>query len=136
MIDSVVFAEDAAPGLSRAITLNPIGQPILEKSIQTFLNATRSFTFNRYKLVESNIIQNRSGIPGMMLFSKDDVVSSVESNFKVVDLWKQRGLAARAQCWDKSAHVLHYKEHPEEYARAVDEFVQHMNITKAPRRDL
>ncbi|KAH9399172.1 hypothetical protein TYRP_018079 [Tyrophagus putrescentiae] len=131
LIDSVVFAEDAAPGLSRAITLNPVVQPVLEKSIATFLSATSRFTFARYKLVEANIIDNRREVPAMLLFSKDDVVSNFRSNYAVVDSWQRKGIPTKAQCWDRSSHVLHYKEHPEEYEQAVDGFIRRLDITKA-----
>ncbi len=131
LIDSVVFAEDAAPGLSRAITLNPVVQPVLEKSIATFLSATSRFTFARYKLVEANIIDNRREVPAMLLFSKDDVVSNFRSNYAVVDSWERKGIPTKAQCWDRSSHVLHYKEHPEEYEQAVDGFIRRLDITKA-----
>lgn len=131
LIDSVVFAEDAAPGLSRAITLHPLGQPLLEKSIATFLKATSSFTFSRYKLVEENIIGNRRRTPAMLLFSKDDVVSNYKSNFEVVEGWERKGIPTQAVCWEQSSHVLHYKEHPEEYESAVDNFIKRLDITKA-----
>ncbi|CAG2121031.1 unnamed protein product, partial [Medioppia subpectinata] len=37
VIDSMVFTEDCAPGLSRAVTLNPVVQPMIESTIHVFL---------------------------------------------------------------------------------------------------
>ena len=131
LIDSVVFAEDAAPGLSRAITLNPMIQPMLQAAIAGWLKMTGPITYNRYKKVEAHIIDNERHVPAMLLFSKDDVVSNYRSNFSVVESWQRKGITTRAQCWDRSAHVLHYREHPEEYSEVVDRFVAKLDITKA-----
>lgn len=64
IIDSCVFANDCAPGLSRAITTNPIIQPAIEKSIQTWLKTTKSFTLNRYFEVQNYLSTNRRQVPG------------------------------------------------------------------------
>lgn len=64
IIDSCVFANDCAPGLSRAITTNPIVQPAIEQSIHTWLKATRSFTLDRYVEVQSYLSNNRRRVPG------------------------------------------------------------------------
>lgn len=66
-----------------------------------------------------------------MLYSKDDIVSHVPSNKAVSDGWAERGGISKWKCWETSGHVLHYKNHTEEYTREVDEFVKLCNITKA-----
>lgn len=136
LIDSVVFADDAPPGLSRAITTNPIGQPILEKSIATFLKLTKRYTFDRYKVVEAHVIGNKRNIPSKLIFSKDDVVSNYRSNFEVIDGWKKRGIITEGKCWEKSAHVLHYREHPEEYKHEVERFIERVGLAKDPKQNV
>lgn len=64
IIDSCVFSEDCAPGLSRAITRHPIYQPIIEASISNFLKLTKSFTMDRYLMVSDLLINNKPKING------------------------------------------------------------------------
>lgn len=71
-----------------------------------------------------------------MLYSKDDIVSSVECNERVHTDWAKNGGIAKHKCWDSSPHVLHYKTHPEEYEQEVDNFIKFLNITKAKRQNL
>lgn len=69
-------------------------------------------------------------IVGMLLFSEDDVVSNYQNNHQVVDDWARNGTLSARKSWKSSTHVLHYKEHPEEYVEAVDKFVQLLDIKK------
>ena len=48
VIDSMVFTEDCAPGLSRAITLNPVVQPVLQSSIHVFLKLFKHISVKYY----------------------------------------------------------------------------------------
>ena len=74
-------------------------------------------------------------ILGLLLFSRDDVVSNVQTNYLVAEMWKRNNILARVKCWDKSTHVLHYKENPAEYEYEVDMFLAQVDeITKAPKR--
>ena len=49
VLDSMVFTSDCAPGLSRAITLHPIFQPIIENSIHYFLKMFRNISVKNYE---------------------------------------------------------------------------------------
>lgn len=67
LIDSCVFADDCPPGLSRAITLHPVWQPLIEKSIATWLKLSKPFTLQRYYDVSSILIKNERRVPGKLL---------------------------------------------------------------------
>lgn len=58
-----------------------------------------------------------------MLYSEDDIVSSVDINRDMVAGWQKSGVATRSKCWPKSVHVMHYKEHQQEYEHLVDHFL-------------
>ncbi|UXI18887.1 forkhead box l1 [Sarcoptes scabiei] len=133
LIDSCVFAFDAPVGLSKAITNHRIVQPLLEKTFSTFLNVTSPFTLKRYVRVSDYLFKNEINIPGLVLFSKNDPVSSIPLNMKLHDGWKSNNPLTEYKCWDDSPHVLHYKNHQEEYTKVVDDFVANLNITKARR---
>lgn len=149
IIDSCVYPEEAPSGLSRAITKNPIVQPLIEKSIYNFLTLTKSFTRDRYIEVEKHLFANRNKIPGnsyfrlsktiiiflklslgLVLYSEDDLVSSVKLNEKLYQSWNSKGVVVDFQCWQNSIHVLHYREHKNEYEQKVDQFLSKINISK------
>ena len=72
---------------------------------------------------------------GLLLISEDDVVSSVQTNCKLAEGWRKAQGKAVVKCWERSSHVLHYREHPEEYEYEVDRFVAELEaVTKAPKR--
>jgi len=64
IVDSCVFADDCAPGLSRAITRNRIVQPVVEAAIANFLKITKPFTYDQYCMVQSHLFYNEMRIPG------------------------------------------------------------------------
>lgn len=64
IVDSCVFADDCAPGLSRAMTHNKVVQPLIESSIANFLNLTRSFTLEQYYKVQAHLFSNEMNVPG------------------------------------------------------------------------
>ena len=64
IIDSMVHADDCPPGLSRAITKNPVIQPILEMSIKGFLKLTHKVSLDNYKKSSDQIFANPLKLPG------------------------------------------------------------------------
>lgn len=135
IIDSCVFADSCPPGLSKAITHHPTIQPMLEKGIEHFLQITHSFTLDRYNMLSKYLFGNETKVPSLLLFSRDDYVSSVETNFRLAKGFEDNGVKTRTRCWEKSVHVLHYREHPEEYEYEIDRFIYELpTITKAPKR--
>ena len=65
IVDSMVFTKDCAPGLSRAITLNPIIQPIIEKSIDVFLKLFQNISVKNYLKAEDMICNPFLKYPGI-----------------------------------------------------------------------
>ena len=82
--------------------------------------------FDHFLLISSLFV-------GLLLFSKDDVVSNWNTNYALARRWRDQGSLSRAKCWESSPHVLHYKEYPEEYESEIDSFVSQLRITKAPK---
>ncbi len=65
VLDSMVYIEDAAPGLSRAITTNPVLQPILETSISTFLKIFHNISYKNYLKVSDSLFNPFFRCPGI-----------------------------------------------------------------------
>lgn len=133
ILDSVVFSVDCAPGLSRAITLNPVLQPILQKSIELFL-AILSPVRKRYKLVEDCLVYNKPRRPGLVMYSSKDVVSSDSENIRIDKIWTQQGIHSEMYHTDDSPHVLLYKNNPDGYTKAVDTWLSNINTRKIGKK--
>jgi hypothetical protein len=67
VLDSMVYIEDAAPGLSRAITTNPVLQPILETSISTFLKLFHNISVKNYLKVSDSLFNPFFRCPGISI---------------------------------------------------------------------
>lgn len=124
VIDSAVYTEDCAEGLSRAITQNSIYQRLLSKSIQAFLKLTKPLTFDRYLRISSVLIANEKHKPGLVLFSTNDPVSNDQRNHQLYRHWKSNNDKSDFKCWDDSPHVLHYKKYRDDYVNKVDAFLK------------
>lgn len=71
----------------------------------------------------------------MLLISRDDIVANVQTNYQLIEGWRKASIPSHIKCWEKSVHVLHYKEHPEEYEFEIDRFLQKIEtIDKVPKR--
>lgn len=53
---------------------------------------------------------------------------SRETKTKTNNFFLFSGIDVQFKCWDKSAHVLHFKEHPEEYTKEVDKFLEKLEL--------
>ncbi|XP_054155739.1 transmembrane protein 53-like [Oppia nitens] len=131
VIDSMVYPDDCAPGLSRAITLNPIVQPVIEQSIHGFLRLFKNISVKYYDIAFDAYANPKAKYPGLFLYSKDDLVSSVATNDYLVDTWRRAGHNVRSKCWDRSTHVLHYRDHQQEYEDELDAFIKSLKLRNA-----
>lgn len=124
IFDSFVYPNEYALGFSRALTLHPIWQPVLEKVLAIWLALTRIETLDRFCRVQQTVHDNVLGVPGMMLYSDDDIVSSVAINRAILEGWSTRGIPTMSKCWQKSYHVSHRRFHQQEYDQQVLQFIE------------
>jgi len=128
IIDSMVHAEDCAPGLSRAVTTNPIVQPVLEAAIKGWVTLTRPVSMDNYRRSSDQIFANPLRLPGLLLYSCDDVVSERTRNERLSDSWRSQGIPVQTKCWQQSTHVLHYRDHQCEYEEQLDQYLRKLRL--------
>ncbi|KPM05619.1 hypothetical protein QR98_0040850 [Sarcoptes scabiei] len=58
----------------------------------------------------------------------DDEVSNVQINHSLHETWRSKNILTDYICWNHSTHVLHFKEHENEYRTKVDEFVSKLAL--------
>lgn len=64
-------------------------------------------------------------MPQLILFSKADRIAGYEAILEYIKQQRSVGADVSYRMWDDSPHVLHYREHAEEYSKLVDGFLQH-----------
>lgn len=109
------------------ITEIPIGVP---KSIfprnPTLQKALRNYTIYHLKTfheqatthyIRSSQIFHSTLVkaPALFFLSKNDPIGAEKSNQSVRETMESLGIKCDWKCWDRSAHVLHYYHHTEEY---------------------
>lgn len=129
IIDSMCHVEEAAPGLSKAITKHFIVQPLLELSIDLFLKVSYPIATKNYLRSSNEIFRNVLKVPGLLLFSKNDEVSNYKANQRLFDTWQKSGYVSNQKCWDQSTHVGHYIDHPVDYESNIDHFLSKLSLS-------
>ncbi|XP_046401839.1 uncharacterized protein LOC124167842 [Ischnura elegans] len=66
--------------------------------------------------------------PALLLFSKSDPIGTATANIALYKEWKDLGMQVYTKCWEKSAHVAHYLNHPHEYIAEVTSFLQKIRL--------
>lgn len=59
----------------------------------------------------------------LVLYSKADKYTPHEDVTGYINARRKRGVDVVSKCWENSAHVCHFKEHPDEYLKLVDDFM-------------
>ena len=63
-------------------------------------------------------------LPQLFLSSENDKIASIESIRNFVDYQKEIGVPfLKSKVWERSGHVLHYRNHPDEYQNLVNGFI-------------
>ncbi|XP_078375184.1 transmembrane protein 53-A-like [Oculina patagonica] len=65
------------------------------------------------------------GCPELFLFCKNDPMFPAENIQVLIDSHRNRNIQVFSKCWEVSSHVQHYKNHPEEYLRAINTFTDY-----------
>ena len=56
------------------------------------------------------------------------MLAKYENIEKKIHKRKELGYDIQVKCWDVSAHVLHYREHTEEYEQELDTFLKDLKL--------
>lgn len=129
---------DSAAG----ITEIPIGVPkAMFNKNDTLQKALRSYMIYHMKAfhevatqhyIRSNTMFHDTMVraPALFLLSKNDPVGSVASNQVLRDHWEALNIQVTWKCWEKSAHVGHFRRHKEEYLEALFNHLQLVNLVR------
>ncbi|KAG8223223.1 hypothetical protein J437_LFUL003574 [Ladona fulva] len=73
--------------------------------------------------------------PSLLLFSKSDPIGTAKANLGLYKEWTGFGMKVYTKCWEKSAHVAHYLNHPHEYIAEVTKFLEAIGLISGLKKD-
>jgi len=124
VMDSCTWTKDAPGGLAKTYTQNRALQIAISSTIWAYYFLSYPFSLARYETVERETLRPNQ-IPALLLYSENDAVSNPNWTRDLEERWKgENHTQVWSKCWEESSHVLHYKEHQQEYSQLVDEFLK------------
>lgn len=107
---------------------NPVARGVVWYGLRMFVpliilyNPTTKYFMKSMK--QSSLMCNQ-----LVLYSKADGFAPYVDIDDFIKVRRSLGVHVVAQCWETSRHVNHYREHPEEYLKLVNDFVHDCLLT-------
>nr|KAG5714281.1 hypothetical protein BaRGS_018498 [Batillaria attramentaria] len=131
VMDSPTPFENILEGIPNSISDNSFIKASIRTLFSTYMRAFHRSVTVHYIQGAHAAESNQAGHPTLMLYSSaDNIVSSAKLDEVVAD-WKKRGHFVRCRKWEDTPHVGHFRLHPNEYTKEVQEFIEHLRLTEA-----
>lgn len=115
-----IFPDDVATAMHMVCPMFP--KNVWQKVTQMFFWVSRAR--QSYGKSEDALRKSQFKAPQLYFYSQDEVIPGmVTAVEEFMEKNKQRGVEVYKKFWDKSAHAMHLKLHPEEYAQNLNAFV-------------
>ena len=85
------------------------------KVVMTFVQKYLFFRSSHYQSYWQSMENERSRWPALYLYSKADSFIDYRYVDKIIASRKSVGVEVSSMCWPSSAHVAHFREHPDAY---------------------
>ncbi|XP_072311182.1 uncharacterized protein [Eucyclogobius newberryi] len=128
--DSLVVGtlEHMAIGLGK--TLVPWLEGLIKNTVLLYFWLFKSQTADIYKRSIQVFHSTPITAPALFFYSENDALCDPLMMGKIVELWRQRGVAVQSRKWKESTHAAHMRCHPEDYLSALDRFLS--SLHKSP----
>ena len=124
VFDSCAVSEEGLDGIYDAATNNSFTHFVLKRLIETWFWFTRKYTLDTILKINELLTQNPIKSPALVMFSRDDPISTAKDNEALIEHWRNKlGKAVYVTSWDRSSHVAHLQKHRDEYVQAIYEFL-------------
>lgn len=121
----IVPDEKSAATVEKAFS-GVINFPPLQPIIRIFSSLMVSMVvkFNKdVQLFMKEMLESPIKTPQLFLFSKADELAPFEDVLNFAKKREERGVKVCYKLWETSPHVAHFKSHPQEYERIIDQFI-------------
>ncbi|XP_005111442.1 transmembrane protein 53-B [Aplysia californica] len=135
IFDSPVDYEGIAPGFSRVLVKNRLGQKLLLNTLEGYLKLFQKPITRHYLASSQAFHDNNLRLPSLMLYSRADPIGVDTRIELVIKKWKAAGIPVMSRCWESSPHVSHFHRHPDEYVEAVLGFLDSIRLSQPEQKD-
>lgn len=129
IFDSAADIHNAPGGLARSIARNPFISDIIEKLFQFYLFLMYPVCTRYLYAVHDAFYDNFMRTPALLLFSHVDKIGDSQTNFGLAETWTQLGIPVDLKAFEKSRHVSHLHQYPEEYERQIEAFLKKIRVS-------
>ena len=124
VMDSPVYPEFAPLGTSKVITSNKIVSTLIVYLLKSYMIIFYNLSTRHYWNSWSAVKEHPNKCPVLYLFSYNDKISDVATNWSWISEFRERGIPVLYKCWEQSHHVAHLARHPDEYRQVLSEFLK------------
>ncbi|XP_072311183.1 uncharacterized protein [Eucyclogobius newberryi] len=111
-------------------TLVPWLEGLIKNTVLLYFWLFKSQTADIYKRSIQVFHSTPITAPALFFYSENDALCDPLMMGKIVELWRQRGVAVQSRKWKESTHAAHMRCHPEDYLSALDRFLS--SLHKSP----
>ncbi|XP_064480879.1 uncharacterized protein LOC135394199 isoform X2 [Ornithodoros turicata] len=129
--DSLVDYGGIPAGFPTALTKSRFLRKVLEILLHVHGVVMYPWATIHYKASSKAFHNNSVMCPALMINSKTDSVSCLQTCLQVADRWREKGIDVTFCTFDDSKHVQHMGTYPEEYANEVLRLLQKAKLLPA-----
>jgi len=136
IVDSPVCPRRAPYAISKVRLQNPASQKLAEMALNLYMYATYPYSLGRIIAASEMAHTAPALVPTLWLYSTKDSFTSAEKVEKeMIAKWEALGIPCRKKIWEDCQHVMLYKDHKEEYAQCLDQFIETILSRPDPRTE-
>jgi hypothetical protein len=107
---------------------NPVLKAAIGGSFTSYLKLTKPYTEDVFLAAVEHFKSKPVRVPTLLFYALNDPMSKAETLQDMVFHWQNRlGLDVFVKCWDISWHAGHLRAHPEDYKKALQAFLNHVD---------
>lgn len=131
IFDSAADVHNAPNGLARSVTKDGPLADTMKLFIKAYLTLLYPFATHYYYKAANAFYGNFLLCPALLLFSEYDKIADAKSNYALAEQWKSRGVTVYMKEFDRSRHVTHLHQYPEEYEKQIETFLDGIKLSKS-----
>lgn len=131
IVDSPVDFEGVPRGLPDSISRQPLLNAMLRIGVSTLLNVRRDAT-RKHRIASQHYHWNDLPAPSLWFYSDADTLGAPDRCEEVMAKWGSLGRDVSGHRFEKSKHVQHYRDHPEQYEDAVVALLKRVGVVASP----
>ncbi|XP_074599171.1 transmembrane protein 53-like lethal (2) k09913 [Brevipalpus obovatus] len=129
IFDSAADVHSAPGGIARSIAADTFKADIFEKLLKLYLKIMYPVCSRYLYAVHDAFYGNFMRTPALLLFSHVDKIGDAKTNFELAKTWTQLGIQVDLKAFDKSRHVSHLHQYPEEYEKQIEAFLHKIRVS-------